>query len=224
MRTFEGTAELRSPSNTPVGGSTGRTIGQSGSVLYCRPPAKSSKSRRLSTGCGWYEYGLYDVAIALTEVPLRSYEVEYRERTIFSPHEPPPIEIPTKRPQPIVLKVRTKPKACAPPHPSTVRVCYEPDAMPLAPPETSEPQHQNSGKKFEKNEKTTKPQEKPERQNTIDAPGKEEKRREKLDRVEKPEKSDKLEKHTKEKHEKHEKEKKKNTRDSNAEGGGKEEA
>lgn len=183
----------------------------------------------MSTGCGWYEYGLYDVAIALTEVPLKPYELEYRERTIFSPIQPEPVEIPSNQPQPVVLKVKAKPKACAPPHPSTVRVCYVPEAVPFPQPAANDLHHQDSNGKTEKREKSFKSQDKIEKSGTMDTLTKEERKREKTEKSEKTEKADKTEKtdkgekHRKEKHEKHEKEKKKGSKDPITEGALKEE-
>lgn len=184
--------------------SAGRSSGAPGNELYCRPAVRQSKTRRSSTGCGWYEHGVYDVAIALTEVPLKPYELEYRDRTVFSPTEPPPVELPSNLPPPVVLKVKPKTKAFAPPHPSTVMLCYEPPASRPNQPAPLELTRQGSVKKAvsEKAEKPSKSHDKAEKHEAAEGHSKEERKK---DKSEKAEKSDKADKHSKEKHEKHKK-------------------
>ncbi|KAL8271904.1 hypothetical protein Esti_004189 [Eimeria stiedai] len=119
--------------------SSGGGIGVSrgGGALYSQPPrGKAGPGRRSSaTGSGWYEHGVFDVAISLTELPPAPYELEYRERTVFTPTHPPPVDVPTStKVPPVVLRVKARPKACAPPHPSTVRIRHEPEAATLLPP------------------------------------------------------------------------------------------
>ncbi|CDJ35493.1 uncharacterized protein EMH_0026490 [Eimeria mitis] len=177
--------------------------------LYSRTRSRSLRRPPPAGGCGWYEYGLYDVALELTEVPLRPFELEYRERTILTPEEPQPIELPSTRQPPVLVKLKHKPRACAPPHPSTVRLRYEPEAAPVVFP--------TEGHK--KQQKTDKIEKQPSTQIHKEAESSAAKERHKTEKGEKHEKADKGdkgdkqekgEKQNKEKSEKKEKEKKKN--------------
>ncbi|OEH74656.1 hypothetical protein cyc_04627 [Cyclospora cayetanensis] len=196
MRANGGSAEGRNFLNASLAAGPSGRASASGSILYSHPPARNSRSRRLSTGCGWYEYGLYDVAVELTKVPLKAYELEYRERTLFSSKQLEPVELPRNQPKPVVLKFKAKPKACAPPHPSTVRVSYEPAVAPLVQPEVPALHTQSLPKKLEKGETVPPPLEKAEK-------------KESSHNLTKVARKDKSEKHSKEKHERHDKEKKK---------------
>ncbi|CDJ50915.1 hypothetical protein, conserved [Eimeria brunetti] len=196
LRTFPGSGDPRyvpNPQGTVIGVAGRASI--SSKDLYSRTRSRSLRRPAPSSGCGWYEYGLYDVALELTEVPLRPFELEYRERTILSPEEPQPVELPSNRQPAVLVKLKHKPRACAPPHPSTVRLRYEPEAAPLVFP----------GESQEKNQKADKIEKLPSTQLDKDSePGNASKDRHKTEKADKHDKGEKGEKKA-EKGEKHDK-------------------
>ncbi|CDJ64051.1 hypothetical protein, conserved [Eimeria necatrix] len=193
IRPPAGSADFRliPHSGNPLPGPAGRAS-VSCKDLYSRSRARSVRRPPLSsTSCGWYEYGLYDVALALTEVPLSPYELEYRERTILTPEEPAPVELHSNRQPALVFKLKQNPRPCAPPHPSTVRVRYEPEAAPLYGHEEADQQ------RTEKKDKQAATQEK--RENDALNSGAQ-RADEKAERGDKHEKSEKENKHEKTDH------------------------
>ncbi|CDI87133.1 hypothetical protein, conserved [Eimeria praecox] len=179
--------------------------------LYSRTRARSLKRPPAVGGCGWYEYGLYDVALELTEVPLRPFELEYRDRTILTPEEPQPVEVPSSRQPAVLVKLKHKPRACAPPHPSTVRLRYEPEAAPLVFASGGQQQQQTSDK-IEKQPSTHISKETEASSSAAKATYKTEKggeKHEKAEKTDKKEQHEKTEKQNKDKSEKKEKDKKK---------------
>lgn len=213
MRSSLGSGDLRSLP-TPAGALPGVAGRASVSCkdLYSRSRARSMRRPPPDGGCGWYEYGLYDVALELTEVPLRPFELEYRERTVLTPEEPQPVELPSKRQPAVLVKLKHKPRACAPPHPSTVRLRYEPEAAPLVFAAGGQQQQQKS-EKVEKQLSTQMNKDNETSSGVPKAIKKTEKVGDKYDKVEKGDKNDKhdkIEKSNKDKLEKKEKEKKKN--------------
>ena len=207
-----------------IANNTGALFGVAGRAsvsckdLYSRTRARSLRRPPPAGGCGWYEYGLYDVALELTEVPLRPFELEYRERTILSPEEPQPIELPSSRQPPILVKVKHKPRACAPPHPSTVRLRYEPQAAPLIFAAEGQQQPQKTDKiekmpstQLYKEKDTVSSSNAPKTVHKTEKTEKHEKaeKSDKAEKVDKGDKHEKAEKHNKDKTEKKDKEKRK---------------
>lgn len=113
-------SELRQAKNVGMP----RTQGAGKTSRYSRAPGRRTRSSRVQKGGGWYEYGLFDVVISLSEVPLREIEQEFRDRVEFSPVAPSPVEVITS--PPVVLKFKPRPKPCAPPHPLLVRLSRDP--------------------------------------------------------------------------------------------------
>lgn len=113
-------SELRQAKNVGMS----RTQAPTKTSRYTKAPGRRTRTSRAQKGGGWYEYGLFDMVISLSEVPLREIEQEFRDRVEFSPVAPSPVDVIT--PPPVVLKFKPRPKPCAPPHPLLVKLSRDP--------------------------------------------------------------------------------------------------